>query len=165
MFVTYKNFWISQVFFRTNQWSDPHSANNVGSEKSATLLFLFALLRHYGLQVNQIYVDSYGAILLSSFFKPPEGIDCYPAPGPFQPCNDLFDWWSLRCGTYKQRRKKMSSLLSVCNELQDKTGYESLIWLCCSISLSLRCDSQMFHGPCDRVLKASYQLLKWVIIC
>ncbi|XP_023336535.1 lutropin-choriogonadotropic hormone receptor [Eurytemora carolleeae] len=35
-----------------------------------------------------------------SFFKPQEGIDCYPAPGPFLPCNDLFDWWSLRCGVW-----------------------------------------------------------------
>jgi len=35
-----------------------------------------------------------------SFFKPPEGIDCYPAPGPFLPCNDLFDWWTLRCGVW-----------------------------------------------------------------
>ena len=97
------------IFFCTNQWSDPHSANNVGSEKSATLLFLFALLRYYRLQANQIYIDSYGAILLSSFFKPPEGIDCYPAPGPFQPCNDLFDWWSLRCGMYSINREKGKS--------------------------------------------------------
>ena len=35
-----------------------------------------------------------------SLFKPPEGIDCYPAPGPFLPCNDLFDWWTLRCGVW-----------------------------------------------------------------
>ena len=28
------------------------------------------------------------------------GIDCYPAPGPFLPCNDLFDWWTLRCGVW-----------------------------------------------------------------
>ena len=35
-----------------------------------------------------------------SFFKPTDGIDCYPAPGPFLPCNDLFDWWTLRCGVW-----------------------------------------------------------------
>ena len=35
-----------------------------------------------------------------SLFKPPEGIDCYPAPGPFLPCNDLFDWWTLWCGVW-----------------------------------------------------------------
>ena len=27
---------------------------------------------------------------------PPSGIECTPAPGPFLPCNDLFDWWTLR---------------------------------------------------------------------
>ena len=27
---------------------------------------------------------------------PPAGIECTPAPGPFLPCNDLFDWWTLR---------------------------------------------------------------------
>ena len=31
---------------------------------------------------------------------PPSGIECTPAPGPFLPCNDLFDWWTLRCGVW-----------------------------------------------------------------
>ena len=31
---------------------------------------------------------------------PPPGIHCMPAPGPFLPCNDLFDWWSLRCSVW-----------------------------------------------------------------
>ncbi|KAL4224905.1 Protein-hormone receptor [Mactra antiquata] len=31
-------------------------------------------------------------------FKPP--IDCEPLPDPFRPCDDLFGWWSLRCGVW-----------------------------------------------------------------
>ncbi|ESO97440.1 hypothetical protein LOTGIDRAFT_115178, partial [Lottia gigantea] len=30
--------------------------------------------------------------------KPP--ITCKPKPGPFMPCDDLFGWWSLRCGVW-----------------------------------------------------------------
>ncbi|XP_045126803.1 follicle-stimulating hormone receptor-like isoform X2 [Portunus trituberculatus] len=25
---------------------------------------------------------------------------CIPLPGPFMPCRDLFDWWTLRCGVW-----------------------------------------------------------------
>lgn len=25
---------------------------------------------------------------------------CLPMPGPFLPCQDLFDWWTLRCGVW-----------------------------------------------------------------
>lgn len=27
-------------------------------------------------------------------------IQCKPLPGPFLPCADLFDWWTLRCGVW-----------------------------------------------------------------
>lgn len=27
-------------------------------------------------------------------------IQCLPLPGPFLPCTDLFDWWTLRCGVW-----------------------------------------------------------------
>ncbi|KAL3841520.1 hypothetical protein ACJMK2_019653 [Sinanodonta woodiana] len=30
--------------------------------------------------------------------RPP--VDCRPLPGPFLPCDDLFGWWSLRCGVW-----------------------------------------------------------------
>ncbi|XP_055600909.1 leucine-rich repeat-containing G-protein coupled receptor 5A-like [Uranotaenia lowii] len=30
----------------------------------------------------------------------PGGIQCLPEPGPFMPCQDLFDWWTLRCGVW-----------------------------------------------------------------
>ncbi|XP_075234982.1 G-protein coupled receptor rickets [Lycorma delicatula] len=30
----------------------------------------------------------------------PGHIQCLPAPGPFLPCVDLFDWWTLRCGVW-----------------------------------------------------------------
>ena len=34
------------------------------------------------------------------FVTPRPGIQCMPAPGPFLPCNDLFDWWTLRCSVW-----------------------------------------------------------------
>ncbi|GIZ02668.1 leucine-rich repeat-containing G-protein coupled receptor 6 [Caerostris extrusa] len=27
-------------------------------------------------------------------------VQCLPEPGPFMPCEDLFGWWSLRCGVW-----------------------------------------------------------------
>lgn len=30
----------------------------------------------------------------------PGSIQCLPLPGPFLPCQDLFDWWTLRCGVW-----------------------------------------------------------------
>lgn len=27
-------------------------------------------------------------------------VSCSPQPGPFMPCEDLFDWWTLRCGIW-----------------------------------------------------------------
>lgn len=27
-------------------------------------------------------------------------VQCLPLPGPFLPCTDLFDWWTLRCGVW-----------------------------------------------------------------
>ncbi|XP_076753851.1 G-protein coupled receptor rickets isoform X3 [Xylocopa sonorina] len=31
----------------------------------------------------------------------PSHVQCLPQPGPFLPCQDLFDWWTLRCGVSK----------------------------------------------------------------
>ncbi|XP_067000603.2 lutropin-choriogonadotropic hormone receptor [Anabrus simplex] len=31
---------------------------------------------------------------------PPKKVQCLPLPGPFLPCQDLFDWWTLRCGVW-----------------------------------------------------------------
>ncbi|XP_076618443.1 G-protein coupled receptor rickets isoform X2 [Colletes latitarsis] len=30
----------------------------------------------------------------------PFHVQCLPQPGPFLPCQDLFDWWTLRCGVW-----------------------------------------------------------------
>ncbi|KAJ8729091.1 hypothetical protein PYW07_006787 [Mythimna separata] len=30
----------------------------------------------------------------------PRKVQCLPLPGPFLPCVDLFDWWTLRCGVW-----------------------------------------------------------------
>ncbi|XP_037303631.1 follicle-stimulating hormone receptor isoform X2 [Manduca sexta] len=32
--------------------------------------------------------------------EPPRRVQCLPLPGPFLPCVDLFDWWTLRCGVW-----------------------------------------------------------------
>ncbi|XP_045593911.2 leucine-rich repeat-containing G-protein coupled receptor 5 isoform X1 [Procambarus clarkii] len=31
---------------------------------------------------------------------PRHHVICNPEPGPFMPCEDLFDWWTLRCGVW-----------------------------------------------------------------
>ncbi|RZF37364.1 hypothetical protein LSTR_LSTR010459 [Laodelphax striatellus] len=36
----------------------------------------------------------------ATFGGVPGRIHCLPAPGPFLPCVDLFDWWTLRCGVW-----------------------------------------------------------------
>lgn len=49
------------------------------------------------------YVDEYPEddLLKSSTSDiPPGKIQCLPLPGPFLPCQDLFDWWTLRCGVW-----------------------------------------------------------------
>ncbi|KAA0194374.1 hypothetical protein HAZT_HAZT001868 [Hyalella azteca] len=33
-------------------------------------------------------------------FYPRAPVLCIPKPGPFMPCRDLFDWWTLRCGVW-----------------------------------------------------------------
>ena len=42
--------------------------------------------------------DPFGVLAPSA--TPSPGIQCMPAPGPFLPCNDLFDWWTLRCSVW-----------------------------------------------------------------
>nr|XP_037877287.1 follicle-stimulating hormone receptor isoform X2 [Bombyx mori] len=32
--------------------------------------------------------------------EPSRRVQCLPLPGPFLPCVDLFDWWTLRCGVW-----------------------------------------------------------------
>ncbi|OXA63321.1 Leucine-rich repeat-containing G-protein coupled receptor 5 [Folsomia candida] len=40
-----------------------------------------------------------GALTRVRQFRPKD-ISCIPLPGPFLPCKDLFDWWTLRCGVW-----------------------------------------------------------------
>ncbi|KAJ8967185.1 hypothetical protein NQ314_003014 [Rhamnusium bicolor] len=53
------------------------------------------------------YMEEYAAEDDSILRLPGEGstgapgkIQCLPLPGPFLPCQDLFDWWTLRCGVW-----------------------------------------------------------------
>ena len=49
--------------------------------------------------------DNMGSVMIdnvlgNTYATPRPGIQCTPAPGPFLPCNDLFDWWTLRCSVW-----------------------------------------------------------------
>ena len=41
-----------------------------------------------------------GTAMPGGMATPRPGIQCIPEPGPFLPCNDLFDWWTLRCSVW-----------------------------------------------------------------
>ncbi|GIY11214.1 hypothetical protein CDAR_52891 [Caerostris darwini] len=48
-------------------------------------------------QYAEEYLEDYKALEnpLAKF-----ALQCLPEPGPFMPCEDLFGWWSLRCGVW-----------------------------------------------------------------
>ena len=47
-----------------------------------------------GILMGSDYIPNAGMV------TPRPGIQCMPSPGPFLPCNDLFDWWTLRCSVW-----------------------------------------------------------------
>nr|CAD7404553.1 unnamed protein product [Timema cristinae] len=77
--------------------------------------------RKFGTQINELW-DNFGSDFtypgnqppyIEEYFEeqdnsgvptgsntPPSKIHCLPLPGPFLPCQDLFDWWTLRCGVW-----------------------------------------------------------------
>lgn len=76
------------------------------------------LSKKFGTQINELW-DSFGSdftypgnlpAYVEEYFEeqenskqtdtPPGRIQCLPTPGPFLPCVDLFDWWTLRCGVW-----------------------------------------------------------------
>ncbi|XP_059618054.1 lutropin-choriogonadotropic hormone receptor isoform X2 [Phlebotomus argentipes] len=83
---------------------------------------LHNLSKKFGPQINELW-DSFGSdftypgnlpAYVEEYFEEdnvaptrnfaPEimtgAIQCLPLPGPFLPCADLFDWWTLRCGVW-----------------------------------------------------------------
>lgn len=52
----------------------------------------------YPVNFADTYLDDYPDEDLNA--DVPGKIQCLPAPGPFLPCQDLFDWWTLRCGVW-----------------------------------------------------------------
>uniref|UniRef100_A0A182MV53 G-protein coupled receptors family 1 profile domain-containing protein n=1 Tax=Anopheles culicifacies TaxID=139723 RepID=A0A182MV53_9DIPT len=46
------------------------------------------------------YFEDEQGITHASPTAQPGAIQCLPEPGPFLPCQDLFDWWTLRCGVW-----------------------------------------------------------------
>ncbi|XP_055684982.1 lutropin-choriogonadotropic hormone receptor isoform X2 [Lutzomyia longipalpis] len=83
---------------------------------------LHNLSKKFGPQINELW-DSFGSdftypgnlpAYVEEYFEEenvaptrnfipeilPGSIQCLPLPGPFLPCSDLFDWWTLRCGVW-----------------------------------------------------------------
>lgn len=46
------------------------------------------------------YFENLNGRTTSTSRSVPSRIQCLPQPGPFLPCQDLFDWWTLRCGVW-----------------------------------------------------------------
>ncbi|XP_053694769.1 leucine-rich repeat-containing G-protein coupled receptor 5 [Sabethes cyaneus] len=46
------------------------------------------------------YFEEEGGVTHAMPTAQPGSIHCLPEPGPFMPCQDLFDWWTLRCGVW-----------------------------------------------------------------
>lgn len=49
--------------------------------------------------VEEYFEEETSTKLFNGDFKP-GSVQCLPLPGPFLPCQDLFDWWTLRCGVW-----------------------------------------------------------------
>ncbi|XP_076369974.1 uncharacterized protein LOC143256520 [Tachypleus tridentatus] len=46
------------------------------------------------------YIEDYSGYNNEETLLTTYPVKCIPEPGPFMPCKDLFDWWSLRCGVW-----------------------------------------------------------------
>ncbi|XP_038107738.1 follicle-stimulating hormone receptor isoform X2 [Culex quinquefasciatus] len=46
------------------------------------------------------YFEEEGGVTHAMPTSQPGSVQCLPEPGPFMPCQDLFDWWTLRCGVW-----------------------------------------------------------------
>ncbi|KAG1696938.1 Follicle-stimulating hormone receptor [Nymphon striatum] len=55
-------------------------------------------LQHLKAQNENVFSDE--SVEEAVLWKTTHGIQCYPSPGPFLPCEDLFEWWTLRCGVW-----------------------------------------------------------------
>ncbi|KAG5674279.1 hypothetical protein PVAND_004258 [Polypedilum vanderplanki] len=50
---------------------------------------------------NDMYNGEESSVVqVQSYETNPMLVKCLPTPGPFLPCEDLFDWWTLRCGVW-----------------------------------------------------------------
>ncbi|XP_023245705.1 follicle-stimulating hormone receptor-like [Copidosoma floridanum] len=54
-----------------------------------------------GAYIDEYFEDQNGLATTTVPLKVPRSpVKCLPQPGPFLPCEDLFDWWTLRCGVW-----------------------------------------------------------------
>ena len=78
----------------TDIWAGNNAGNN-GSKVISSSSSFQKLWENF--QFSSGLEDPFGALPSAT---PSPGIQCMPAPGPFLPCNDLFDWWTLRCSVW-----------------------------------------------------------------
>ncbi|KAH9518787.1 hypothetical protein Btru_006274 [Bulinus truncatus] len=66
------------------------------------------IFEHFGsdFEVSDLLTKPVATANLKDYISHPNyvvakaAISCKPMPGPFMPCDDLFGWWSLRCGVW-----------------------------------------------------------------
>jgi len=64
---------------------------------------LSEMWENFGAEYSGLFTDESASFFAGGGLDsvtPSPGIQCMPAPGPFLPCNDLFDWWTLRCSVW-----------------------------------------------------------------
>ncbi|XP_047004598.1 lutropin-choriogonadotropic hormone receptor-like [Schistocerca americana] len=50
--------------------------------------------------VEEYFEENDGGRTVAADHGAADFVRCVPLPGPFLPCQDLFDWWTLRCGVW-----------------------------------------------------------------
>ncbi|XP_015119658.1 lutropin-choriogonadotropic hormone receptor [Diachasma alloeum] len=92
--------WNSNV---TYVWPQLHNMSKFGSEVKKLWDNYdadFAYPGNIAAYVEDYFEDQEGRVSAPSGPTLPTHVQCLPQPGAFLPCQDLFDWWTLRCGVW-----------------------------------------------------------------
>ncbi|XP_011298255.1 lutropin-choriogonadotropic hormone receptor isoform X2 [Fopius arisanus] len=87
----------------TDIWPLLHNSSKLGSEVKNLWDNYggdFAYPGNLPAYVEDYFEDQEGRVSAPSGPSLPVHVQCLPQPGPFLPCQDLFDWWTLRCGVW-----------------------------------------------------------------
>ncbi|KAH9372839.1 hypothetical protein HPB48_012744 [Haemaphysalis longicornis] len=90
--------WLKKDDIDMEKWSSLSNASGVDvfpdNITSKFQEFTHQLIKYYG-----EYLEDYKALYTNDEdFQFP--VQCIPLPTPFMPCEDLFGWWTLRCGVW-----------------------------------------------------------------